>query len=118
MSSLPGTFRVDAEELGGFAGRLDECTSEMRAAGTRMERASVAGMGHEAVEGACGGFRESWQYGIKQLSQLTEAIRDGLRVTAQAYSDTDQAIQQAMTPAAAGASAPGSADRAASSPFG
>ncbi|MFD7297908.1 DUF6507 family protein [Streptomyces sp. NPDC059897] len=118
MSSVPGTFQVDVEELSGFAARLDECASEMRGAGQQMGRASVSGMGHAAVESACSGFQDSWQYGIKQLSQVTESIRDGLQATAQAYSGADQAVCQAMTPSASAAAPPAPQGAAGPSPFG
>ncbi|MFF0018128.1 hypothetical protein [Streptomyces sp. NPDC005374] len=104
---------MDAEELNGLATKLGDCTSEMRAAGYRLEQASVEDMGHEAVEFACGSFRHSWEYGIKQLSELTDSIRGGLQATAQAYSQTDFAVQKAMTPATASNS-----PAAESSPFG
>lgn len=98
-ASLPGTFRVDAEELGSLSGRLDSCTSHMRSAGYRMEQASVDGLGHAGLESACSGFRDSWEYGIDQLAKLTDAIRGGLDQTAKNYSATDAAIERMFTPA-------------------
>ncbi|MGP3775634.1 hypothetical protein ACTWJ8_32925 [Streptomyces sp. SDT5-1] len=35
---MPEEFRVDVEELSGFATRLDECTSEKGAADQQMDR--------------------------------------------------------------------------------
>ncbi|MGD6741628.1 hypothetical protein ACOKM3_07245 [Streptomyces sp. BH106] len=72
-------------------------------------------MGHEAVRSACGDFRESWQYGIKQMAKLTAAVRDGLEATAQAYGATDQAVAKALAPSGVPAPSGGSGE---ASPFG
>lgn len=97
-ASLPGTFRVDAEELGSLAGRLDGCVSEMRSAGYRMEQASVAGLGNPDLESRCSDFRDAWDYWIGKLAELTARIRAGLDHTAKAYAATDAAIEHYFTP--------------------
>lgn len=92
--SLPGTFRVDVQQLSQLAGQLEDCTSEMRSAGYRMEQASVHDIGHAGLEERCGEFRDAWKYGIQQLSKLTAAIQGGLRKTAENYAETDRRIEE------------------------
>ncbi|WP_329121621.1 WXG100 family type VII secretion target [Streptomyces sp. NBC_01465] len=109
--SLPGTFRVDAEQLGSLAGQLDECAADMKSAGYSMEQASVHDVGHAGLEERCGDFRDAWKYGIGQLSKLTDAIRDGLKKTADNYSATDRAISElfAVKGSSGGTAAPAGA---------
>lgn len=90
--SLPGTFRVDAQQLSQLAGHLEDCTSEMKSAGYRLEQASVRDVGHAGLEERCGEFRDAWKYGIGQLSKFTDAIRGGLQQTAQNYAEAERRI--------------------------
>ncbi len=92
--SLPGTFRVDVQQLSQLAGHLEGCASEMRSAGYKMEQASVRELGHAGLEEGCGEFRDAWKYGIEQLSKLTEAIQGGVRKTAENYAEADRRIAE------------------------
>lgn len=94
--SLPGTFRVDAQQLSQLAGHLEDCTSEMKSAGYRLEQASVRDVGHAGLEERCGEFRDAWKYGIGQLSKFTDAIRGGLQQTAQNYAEAERRIGEGL----------------------
>ncbi|MDO0911342.1 hypothetical protein QQM39_10905 [Streptomyces sp. DT2A-34] len=83
---------MDVQQLSRLAGHLEDCASEMKSAGYKMEQASVREIGHADLEERCGEFRDAWKYGIQQLSKLTDAIQGGVRKTAENYAETDRRI--------------------------
>lgn len=107
--SIPGSFRVEAEELGSVARKLDDCATGMKSASYSMEQASVREIGHGTLEQRCGEFRDAWDYGIGQLSKLTDAIRDGLHASANSYAGCDAKIQETFAKAAGDTGAVGNA---------
>lgn len=116
--SLPGTFRVDVQQLSSLAGRLDECASEMKSAGYKMEQASVHDIGHGGLEARCGEFRDAWTYGIGRLAKLTDAIRGGVQTTASNYAEADRRIADIFQPGGPGVASAGSGGAAAPSGVG
>lgn len=106
-ASVLGTFRVDVQELSSLAGRLDECASEMKSAGYKMEQASVRDIGHGGLEARCGEFRDAWKYGIGQLAKLTDAIRGGVQTTASNYAEADRRIGDVFQGGGPGAASAG-----------
>ncbi|MGW8551594.1 hypothetical protein [Streptomyces tubercidicus] len=91
-----GEFAVDIEELGTLSTRLDRCTESMKHASGELRSASVGDLGNGQIDEAGADFKSAWEYGISQIAGITDAIREGLQVTARAYHETDGAIQQAL----------------------
>ncbi|MFG2223782.1 WXG100 family type VII secretion target [Streptomyces sp. NPDC048644] len=111
-----GEFTVDVEELGSLSTRLDRCTESMKHAGSDLRSASVGDLGNGQIDKAGAQFKSSWEYGISQIAEITDAIRQGLQVTARAYNDTDSAISQAFAKGHQGGGSSGKDAQA--SPFG
>ncbi|MFF2809709.1 hypothetical protein ACFVT2_21575 [Streptomyces sp. NPDC058000] len=91
-----GEFTVDVEELGSLSMRLKRCTESMKYASGDLRSATVSDLGNSDIDKAGAEFKSSWEYGIDQITQLTEAIKQGLQTTAQAYNETESAVQQAL----------------------
>ncbi|MCB5909745.1 type VII secretion target [Streptomyces pinistramenti] len=89
-------FKVDVQELGSLAARLEHCTESMKHASSDLRSASTGDLGSADIDKAGAEFKSSWEYGIDQITQLTDAIKKGLQTTARAYNETDSAIQQAL----------------------
>ncbi|MGV4926604.1 hypothetical protein K2224_34055 (plasmid) [Streptomyces sp. BHT-5-2] len=94
--SNSGEFTVDVEELGSLSTRLQRCTESMKYASGDLRSATVSDLGNGEIDKAGAEFKSSWEYGIDQITQLTDAIKQGLQTTAQAYNETDSAVQQAL----------------------
>ncbi|AIA05678.1 hypothetical protein ACFU90_11590 [Streptomyces noursei] len=94
-----GEFAVDVEELGSLATRLERCTESMKSASGDLRSATTGNLGNGQIDKSGADFKSSWEYGIEQITQLTDAIKQGLHITARAYSETDGAVQQAFSKA-------------------
>lgn len=92
-----GGFKADVEELSSLSTRLERCTESMTQASGDLRSATFSELGSDPIDRAGAKFKNSWEYGISQISEITEAIQQGLRTTARAYNETDDAIQQAFT---------------------
>ncbi|MFF8368858.1 WXG100 family type VII secretion target [Streptomyces lydicus] len=113
-----GDFSVDVEELGSLATRLERCTESMTHACGDLRSATVSNLGNGDIDEAGADFKGSWEFGISQIAAVTDAIREGLQVTARTYNETDRAIQQTFAKAHhSGAGATNNASGH-SSPFG
>ncbi|KUL36424.1 hypothetical protein ADL22_24320 [Streptomyces sp. NRRL F-4489] len=110
-------FTVDVEELGSLATRLRRCTESMEYAGGDLRSATVGDLGHSRIDEAGAEFKSSWEYGIRQIRDLTDAIKQGLEATARAYNETDGAVRQAFAKGIRGSDG-GNGTTAATSPFG
>ncbi|MGG2458477.1 hypothetical protein ACO0M4_01355 [Streptomyces sp. RGM 3693] len=95
MSSA-GEFTVDVAELGSLATRLERCTESMKYASGDLRSATTGDLGNDQIDKAGAEFKSSWEYGIDQITRLTDAIKQGLEATARAYNETDSAVQQAF----------------------
>lgn len=94
-----GDFSVDVEELGSLATRLDRCTESMKHACGDLRSATVSNLGNGDIDEAGADFKSAWEFGISQIAAITDAIREGLQVTARTYNETDSAIQQTFSKA-------------------
>ena len=95
--SLPGTFRVDIEELGRISQRLDEGITGMHTAMQKMNQATADQLGHESLDSACADFQSKWNYGIGQIAKLATSIRGSIDATAHSYRTCEMGIQQALS---------------------
>ncbi|GGW84643.1 hypothetical protein [Streptomyces noursei] len=92
-----GEFTVVVEELGSLATRLERCTESMKYASGDLRSATTGDLGNDQIDRAGAEFKSSWEYGIDQITQLTDAVKQGLETTARAYNETDDAVRQAFT---------------------
>ncbi|GAA2660644.1 hypothetical protein [Streptomyces lunalinharesii] len=92
-----GEFTVDVEELGSLATRLERCTESMKSASGDLRSATTGNLGNGQIDSSGANFKSSWEYGIDQITELTDAIKQGLQITARAYSETDNAVRQAFS---------------------
>ncbi|ARF56858.1 hypothetical protein [Streptomyces gilvosporeus] len=68
----------------------------MKHASNDLRSATTGDLGDTEIDKSGAEFKDSWEYGINQIVQLTDAIREGLQTTARAYNETDSAVQQAL----------------------
>ncbi|MEW9521242.1 hypothetical protein [Streptomyces tubercidicus] len=90
-------FKADLQELGLLARKLDQSAESMRRASQNLKSASIRDLGNISIDESAADFKESWEYGIEQIAKMSGALREGLHATARAYSETDSAIQQALS---------------------
>ncbi|MFH8678517.1 hypothetical protein [Streptomyces lydicus] len=90
----------------------------MKHAGGDLRSATVGDLGNGQIDQAGAEFKSAWEFGISQIAAVTDAIREGLQVTARAYHETDSAIQQAFTKGHRHSGATASRGSAEASPFG
>lgn len=95
--SLPGTFRVDIEELGRISRKLDESVTGMRTVTQKMDQATAGQLGHKCLDSTCEDFQSKWKYGIDQISKLADSIRGSIDATAHSYRTCEMGIQQALS---------------------
>ncbi|MEU9121331.1 hypothetical protein AB0C96_16010 [Streptomyces sp. NPDC048506] len=113
-----GEFTVDVEELASLSTRLDRCTESMRYASGDLRSATVGDLGNGQIDEAGADFKSAWEFGISQIAAVTDAIREGLQVTARAYHETDSALQQAFAKGHHQSGSTASGGSAQASPFG
>lgn len=111
-----GGFKADVGELALLVQKIALCSESMLRASQNLRSASVRDLGNSAIDERSADFKESWDYGISQVARMTDALHGGLQATARAYSETDSAIEQALSRGTSSGSSPrgGSVD----TPFG
>ncbi|WP_043265886.1 hypothetical protein [Streptomyces sp. CT34] len=115
--SSSGEFTVDVEELSSLSTRLELCTESMKKASSDLRSATFSDLGSSPIDRAGADFKNSWEYGISQIAEITDAIHQGMQTTARAYNETDSAIHQALAKGHDQSGGPAAAD-AQASPFG
>ncbi|MGW1378120.1 WXG100 family type VII secretion target [Streptomyces sp. NPDC002446] len=111
-----GGFKADVEELSSLSARLERCTESMTHASGDLHSATFSELGSDPIDRAGAKFKNSWEYGISQISEITKAIRQDLHATARAYHETDNAVRQAFAKGHPGDGPGNSGEQA--SPFG
>ncbi|MEK2479602.1 hypothetical protein [Streptomyces noursei] len=110
-------FQADVDELGSLSRKLLQSAESMGRASRSLQQASVNGLGNADIDESASDFRDLWDYGIGQIIKTQVALHEGLEATAQAYHETDTAIQEALSKGQR-AEASGGGKGGAKSPFG
>ncbi|MFF4601739.1 hypothetical protein ACFY12_03130 [Streptomyces sp. NPDC001339] len=113
-----GGFKADVEELNSLSTRLERCTESMKHASGDLRSATFSELGSSDIDRAGAKFKNSWEYGISQISEVTESVQQGLQATARAYHETDSAVQQAFAKGHRQGDGPGHGGGGQASPFG
>ncbi|GAB7032492.1 hypothetical protein JCM4914_39530 [Streptomyces platensis subsp. malvinus] len=115
MSGVGG-FKVDVGELGLLVQKLALCSESMLRASDNLRSASTGDLGNVEIDESASDFKDSWGYGVSQIAKMTTALHGGLQATARTYSETDSAIEQALSKGVSSGSSPGGGSAA--TPFG
>ncbi|MFJ1794533.1 hypothetical protein [Kitasatospora griseola] len=94
-------FRVEVSELDRLVKQLKSSQQDMREALRAMKDTGPKTTGSKNLDHACDDFNDSWQDAITRISQGVEALEGKLQETCKSYSETDQAIRDMFTGAAA-----------------
>ncbi|MFD5563283.1 MULTISPECIES: hypothetical protein [Kitasatospora] len=94
-------FRVEVSELDRLVKQLKSSQQDMREALRAMKDTGPKTTGSKNLDHACDDFNDSWQDAITRISQGVEALEGKLQETCKGYSETDQAIRDMFTGAAA-----------------
>ncbi|MFJ8437588.1 hypothetical protein [Kitasatospora griseola] len=94
-------FRVEVSELDRLVKQLKSSQQDMREALRAMKDTGPKTTGSKNLDHACDDFNDSWQDAITRISQGVEALEGKLQETCKSYAETDQAIRDMFTGAAA-----------------
>jgi hypothetical protein len=88
---------VSPDSLRALAGRLDDIHSELTATGSVIS--GYRGLlGSPDVDNALDDFFSNWSDGMNKIEGHLDGVVQRLRAAADAYEQTDQAIERAATP--------------------
>ncbi|MFJ8045328.1 WXG100 family type VII secretion target [Kitasatospora sp. NPDC096147] len=90
-------FKVETGRLDQLINDLHRSQDEMRTALNAMRDTGPKTTGSKALDHACDEFHDSWDDAIKKIADGTQQIEEGLKITKQAYEETEQAIRDALT---------------------
>ncbi|MFI5534364.1 WXG100 family type VII secretion target [Kitasatospora sp. NPDC051853] len=89
-------FKVETGRLDKLIADLHRSQDEMRTALNAMRDTGPKTTGSTALDHACDEFHDSWDDAIKKIADGTQQIEEGLKLTKQAYEETEQAIRDAF----------------------
>jgi prefoldin subunit 5 len=94
MSSF---FKVDLEVLQQFMTTLRKSGDHMDTALQALKDTTGAQIGTPELDSAAHDFKESWNYGLGQLTSAIKDTNEGVSKAHEAYKDTEDAIGKALT---------------------
>ncbi|GAA2105883.1 hypothetical protein GCM10009759_43440 [Kitasatospora saccharophila] len=94
-------FRVEVDDLSKLMQRMRDSQQDMREALHAMKETGPKTTGSKDLDHACDDFNDSWQDAITRITQGVEALEEKLDQTCKNYAETDQAIHDMFSGAAA-----------------
>jgi hypothetical protein len=94
-------FRVEVHELDRLLQQLSGGQSDLSTALNTMRDIGPKSTGSKSLDHACDDFHDSWDDAIKLIADGIGQIEGKLRETAKDYTETEQAIRDALTKGAA-----------------
>ncbi|HEX3781334.1 MAG TPA: hypothetical protein VHX38_16860 [Pseudonocardiaceae bacterium] len=90
-------YQIDLGAMDQLVTTLKAAAQTITDANTALQNASADQLGNDALNGAGRDFKDRWDYGTGQISDLTGKMTGALSATVQAYQDVETEIAKSFT---------------------